>query len=87
MSELLQHKFNTILIGVAFSTNLKNNIFEALRMVDFFDCRLIMVPVGEKTNKKENKIKALLDHGTRLENIMSSTKPDEIVLKSPKIKS
>ncbi|MBG6133087.1 nucleotide-binding universal stress UspA family protein [Aquimarina sp. EL_43] len=60
MNELPNHKFNTILIGVAFSPNLKNNIFEAMRMVDFFDSKMIIVHVGEKTNEKENNIKKLI---------------------------
>ncbi|WP_024768589.1 universal stress protein [Aquimarina macrocephali] len=60
MNELPNHKFNTILIGVAFSPNLKNNIFEAMRMVDFFDSKMIIVHVGEKTKKKEDNIKELI---------------------------
>ncbi|PKV48717.1 universal stress protein family protein [Aquimarina sp. MAR_2010_214] len=60
MSELPNHKFNTILIGVAFSPNLKNNIFEAMRMVDFFDSKMIIVHVGEKTKEKEDNIKELI---------------------------
>ena len=54
------HKFNTILIGFAFSPNLRNNIFEAMRMVDFFDSQLILVHCGEKTIKKESEIKELI---------------------------
>jgi nucleotide-binding universal stress UspA family protein len=60
LNELLNHKFNTILIGVAFSPNLKNNIFEAMRMVDFFDSKMIIVHVGEKTKEKEDNIKELI---------------------------
>ncbi|WP_062055812.1 universal stress protein [Aquimarina longa] len=60
MTELPIHKFNTILIGIAFSPNLKNNIFETMRMVDFFDSRMIIVHVGEKTKEKESTIKELI---------------------------
>lgn len=60
MNELSNRKFNTILIGVAFSPNLKNNIFEAMRMVDFFDSKMIIVHVGEKTEEKEAGIKELI---------------------------
>ncbi|WP_241507202.1 universal stress protein [Aquimarina sediminis] len=60
MSELSNHKFKTILIGVAFSPNLKNNIFETMRMVDFFDSKMIIVHVGEKTKNKEDEIKELI---------------------------
>ncbi|MDY8135303.1 universal stress protein [Aquimarina sp. 2201CG5-10] len=60
MDPLTGHTFNNILIGVAFSPNLQNNIYEAMRMVDFFDSKLTIVHVGEKTEEKENKIKGLI---------------------------
>jgi len=60
LNELSNRKFNTILIGVAFSPNLKNNIFEAMRMVDFFDSKMVIVHVGEKTEEKEARIKELI---------------------------
>jgi len=60
LNELLDHKFKTILIGVAFSPNLKNNVFEAMRMVDFFDSKMILVHVGTKTKEKEATIKELI---------------------------
>lgn len=54
--ELSDHKFNTILIGVAFSPNLQNNIYEAMRMVDFFDAKMVIVHVGDHTKEKEDTI-------------------------------
>ncbi len=60
MSHILDHKFKTILIGVAFSPNLKNNVYEAMRMVDFFDSKMVLVHVGKKTEQKEDTIKRLI---------------------------
>jgi len=88
LSEALHHKFNTILIGVAFSPNLKNNIFEAMRMVDFFDCKMIIVHVGEKTQEKEDKIKALIsgfseDH-EKVKVIWKQGNPVEVIIETAK---
>ncbi|WP_025742225.1 universal stress protein [Aquimarina pacifica] len=60
MRNLNNQKISTVLIGVGFSPNLKNNIFEAMRMADFFDSKLIIVHVGEKTATQEEKIKPLI---------------------------
>lgn len=60
MSGFIDHKFKTILIGVAFSPNLKNNVYEAMRMVDFFDSKMVLVHVGKKTTEKEQTIKELI---------------------------
>ncbi len=89
MSELLQHKFNTILIGVAFSPNLKNNIFEAMRMVDFFDCKLIIVHVGENTKEKEDTIKELIsgfseDDDEKVKVIWKQGDPVEVIINTAK---
>ncbi len=53
-------KIDKILIGVAFSPNLKANIFEAVRMANMFDAELVGVHVGAKTDKKKADLKALL---------------------------
>ena len=42
-----------ILVGIAFSPNLKPNIFEAVRLANMFEAQLVGVHVGEKTSKKE----------------------------------
>lgn len=49
-------KFNKIGIGVAFSPNLKANIFEAARLALFMNSELILVHVGEKDEKKKTLI-------------------------------
>ncbi|WP_445737296.1 universal stress protein [Mariniflexile sp.] len=48
--------FNSIGIGVAFSPNLKANLFEAARLALFFDSKLFLIHVGKAS---EDKIKAL----------------------------
>ena len=42
-----------ILVGIAFSPNLKPNIFEAIRLANMFGAQLVGVHVGAKTSKKE----------------------------------
>lgn len=54
------HQFNKILIGIAFSPNLKENIFESIRLSNMFNAQLICVHVGDKTEKKEKKINKIL---------------------------
>ena len=45
-------KIHKILIGIAFSPNLKPNLFEAIRIANMFNAELIGVHVGEKTDQK-----------------------------------
>jgi len=52
--------FNTIGIGVTFSPNLKANIFEAARLALFFNCKLVLIHVGEQSKDKENTFKTFL---------------------------
>lgn len=53
-------KIHKILIGVAFSPNLKPNIFEAIRLANMFDAELVGVHVGAKSDQKKTDLKALL---------------------------
>ncbi|MFD0834784.1 universal stress protein [Mariniflexile aquimaris] len=48
--------FKSIGIGVAFSPNLKANLFEAARLAVFFESKLFLIHVGDPS---EDKIKAL----------------------------
>ena len=50
-----------ILIGIAFSPNLKANLFEALRLGNMFGAEVIGVHVGDKTEKKEKELQDLLN--------------------------
>ncbi|MBT8262735.1 MAG: universal stress protein [Bacteroidia bacterium] len=54
------HEFNTIGIGVAFSPNLKANIYEASRLAIFFESRLVLIHVGDRSNEKTEIIKSHL---------------------------
>ena len=46
--------FKKIMVGFAFSPNLKANIYEALRMADYFRGELVFVHVGIKTPEKDS---------------------------------
>ncbi|MDG2397178.1 MAG: universal stress protein [Flavobacteriaceae bacterium] len=85
--------FNKILIGFAFSPNLKANVFEALRLADFFNASLFFLHVGEKTESKEsaflkilkasplsNKITLLWKKGDPVNTIISACKENKIDL-------
>ncbi len=50
-------QFNRIGIGVAFSPNLKANIYEAARLALFMKSELVLIHVGKEDNKK----KAIID--------------------------
>ena len=52
--------FKKILVGFAFSPNLKANIYEALRMVNYFGGELVFVHVGNKTAEKESRFKEIV---------------------------
>jgi nucleotide-binding universal stress UspA family protein len=50
--------FGTILTGIAFSPNLKANVFETLRLGSMLKAKVILVHVGEKNEEKEQQITA-----------------------------
>ncbi|MBU2948318.1 universal stress protein [Zobellia uliginosa] len=52
--------FETILFGFAFSPSLKANVIETARIAHFFKAKLILLHVGEKSQKKSNQINAIL---------------------------
>jgi nucleotide-binding universal stress UspA family protein len=53
---LTNKKFKTIGIGVAFSPNLKANLYEAARLSLSFKSKLVLIHVGEKSLEKKEKI-------------------------------
>ncbi|MGB2129434.1 MAG: universal stress protein, partial [Flavicella sp.] len=57
------HTFEKILIGVAFSPNLKENIFEAIRLSNMFNAQLVCVHVGEETAEKRKKLTSIIEEG------------------------
>ena len=73
-----------ILIGIAFSPNLKPNIFEAVRMANMFGAQLVGVHVGEKTNKKQNQLADLILEAPKLKypikTVWQKGKPVDVIL-------
>lgn len=52
--------FKTVLFGFAFSPSLEVNIMEVTRIAYYFNAKLILLHVGEKTAEKQAKIEGLL---------------------------
>ena len=79
-------KIDKILIGVAFSPNLKPNIFEAIRLANIFDAELVGVHVGEKTDQKITDLNALLKEADTLNKsfkvIWQKGKPVDVILQT-----
>jgi nucleotide-binding universal stress UspA family protein len=75
-----------ILIGIAFSPNLKPNLFEAIRIANLFNAELIGVHVGEKTTKKEEDLNTILSEAdelnTPLNTIWQQGEPVHVILKT-----
>lgn len=53
--------FKTIGIGIAFSPNLKANLYEAARLALFFESKLIIIHVGEESEDKIKTLKTILN--------------------------
>ena len=53
--------FNKILIGFAFSPNLKANVFEAMRLADFLNAHLYFLHVGSKSPAKAKTFTEILE--------------------------
>lgn len=79
-------KITKILIGIAFSPNLKSNLFEAVRLANLFDAELVGVHVGVKSDKKETTLKKLLSEADTLQRplktIWQEGKPVEVILET-----
>lgn len=54
------HPFKTILFGFAFSPSLRVNLFETTRIAHFFEAKLVLLHVGEKTVAKQEQIESIL---------------------------
>ena len=52
--------FRKILVGFAFSPNLRANVYESMRMAHYFGGKLIFVHVGSKTPEKESLFKEIV---------------------------
>lgn len=77
-----------ILIGIAFSPNLKANLFEALRLGNLFGAQVVGVHVGDKTAAKENELQKLLLEVPETEysfkTIWQQGNPVDVILKTAK---
>ncbi|CAM1333235.1 universal stress protein [Tenacibaculum aestuariivivum] len=73
-----------ILIGIAFSPNLKANLFEAIRLSNMFNAQLIGVHVGKKSEEKEKQLQQLLTKTPKLKHplkvIWQEGKPVDVIL-------
>jgi nucleotide-binding universal stress UspA family protein len=76
--------FNTIGIGVTFSPNLKANIFESARLALFFNCKLVLIHVGEQSKDKEQTFKTFLnsfvEQNLDYEIVFKTGNPVEVIL-------
>ncbi|NND78942.1 MAG: universal stress protein [Maribacter sp.] len=55
------HPFKTILFGFAFSPSLKVNVLETARIAHYFNAKLILLHVGERSEDKSTKINEILN--------------------------
>lgn len=76
--------FNTIGVGVAFSPNLKANIYEAARLSLIFNSKLFLIHVGERTEDKELQLKQILspfiDKKLSCEFVFQNGDPVDVIL-------
>ncbi|MDD7914081.1 universal stress protein [Polaribacter ponticola] len=79
-------KIDKILIGIAFSPNLKPNIFEAVRLANMFNAELVGVHVGEKNDQKIADLNSLLGEADTLnkpiKTIWQEGKPVDVILQT-----
>ena len=59
---MLLKPFKSIGIGIAFSPNLKANLYEAARLSVFFNSKLFLIHVGEASEDKLKVFKMILNH-------------------------
>lgn len=79
-------QINKILVGIAFSPNLKANLSEAIRIANMFDSELVGVHVGEKTKEKEEQLNQLISVApplnTPLKTVWQKGKPVDVILQT-----
>ncbi|TVZ57346.1 nucleotide-binding universal stress UspA family protein [Lutibacter sp. Hel_I_33_5] len=73
-----------ILIGIAFSPNLKANLFEAIRLSNMLNAELVGVHVGKKTKENQDKLSLLLEEAdtlnTSFKTIWKEGNPVDVIL-------
>ena len=79
-------KIHKILIGIAFSPNLKPNLFEAVRLSNMFNAELVGVHVGGKSDQKTTQLTQLLSEceplNKPIKTIWEVGKPVDVLLKT-----
>jgi nucleotide-binding universal stress UspA family protein len=79
-------KISKILIGIAFSPNLKANFFEAVRIANMFNSELVGVHVGEKSAEKEQLLNKLIAEAPTLniplKTVWQKGKPIHVILET-----
>lgn len=56
----MQYSFNTIATGLAFSPRMEANLCESIRLMEYFDAKLVLIHVGEQTSEKQQQLNTLL---------------------------
>jgi nucleotide-binding universal stress UspA family protein len=83
---LAHRNFKTIGIGVTFSPNLKANIYEASRLALMFQSKLLLIHVGDVSEKKREKFKTILQpfivNGLDAQVVFQPGKPVAAILES-----
>ena len=83
--------FKTIGIGVTFSPNLEANINEAARLALCFGSKLVLIHVGDASDKKSESflkfLKPFVSDGLKFEILFKSGDPVEVILSSTEIKN
>jgi nucleotide-binding universal stress UspA family protein len=81
---LTKNIFHTIGIGVAFSPNLKANIYEAARLSLFFESKLVLIHVGDESSEKEDQLLDILqpfiEQNLSYEMVFKKGEPVDVIL-------
>ncbi|MBT8258213.1 MAG: universal stress protein [Bacteroidia bacterium] len=81
---MISQPFKSIGIGATFSPNLKANLYEASRLSLFFNCRLVLIHVGDKTTEKVEGFNEILqpfhEKGLNYELVFQPGDPVEVIL-------
>ena len=74
--------FKSIGIGVAFSPNLKANLFEVARLSQFFNSKLILIHVGSASEEKTEALKVILSNFSYIdyEVVFKTGNPVDVIL-------
>ncbi len=80
--------FKSIGIGVAFSPNLKANLFEVARLSQFFNSKLILIHVGVASEEKTEALKIILDNFSNIdyEVVFKTGDPVDVILSTSEAK-